>query len=188
MSNVKIKAFFIFTMGWGINKRMSAFAKWAVSLVLPTVLWAGCVRTVPPPVPQDAKSPGVTLNTGGDTRGTVLYDPALSPPPPPNPYAAVSDKIVLPERQKIAWELAEIDLHAHLQAAKAYPVPTPASPNYSKRNARDAAERQAEFNAYLLEKYRARFCNQFRVTYDQIALISEEGRDKNWPMPPSLPN
>ncbi len=168
---------------------MSAFAKWAVTLALPTALWIGCARTVPQraPVAADA-TPGVTLNTGGDTRGTVLYDPVLSPPAPANPYAAVSDKIVLPERQKIAWELAEIDLHAHRQAALACPVPTPSSPNYSRRNTRVAAERQAEFNAYLLEKYRARFCNQFHVTYDQIAMIREEGRDKDWPMPPSPPD
>lgn len=81
--------------------------------------------------------------------------------------------------------LAEIDIHAHLQAANAYPVPEAGSPDYSKSSARDTAERQASFNAYLLEKYHARFCNQFHVTYDELTLIREEGRDKNWPMPSS---
>ena len=81
--------------------------------------------------------------------------------------------------------LAEIDIHAHRQAVNAYPVPEAGSPGYSKSAARDDAERQATFNAYLLEKYHARFCNQFHVTYDQLALLREEGRDKNWPMPPS---
>ena len=80
--------------------------------------------------------------------------------------------------------LAEIDIHAHQQAAKAYPVPDIGSPGYlSKSKSRDSAEQQASFNAYLLEKYHARFCNQFHVTYDQIALIIEESRDKSWPMP-----
>ena len=131
------------------------------------------------------KPPGVTTNSGGDTRGTILFQPAPPLPNAPDPYAAVSSKFVLPQRQKFAYELAEIDLHAHQQAANAYPVPLPGSPGYTKQKAQTAAERQALFNAYLLEKYQARFCNQFHVTYDQLALFIQEGRDKNWPMPPS---
>lgn len=147
---------------------------------------AGCAHpALPPPAPPaDQKPVGVTANSGGDTRGTILYQPGPPPATPPDPYAAVSSKLVLPERQKLAWMLAEIDLHAHQQAANAYPVPQPGSPGYlSKLESREAAEQQATFNAYLLEKYHARFCNQFHVTYDQTVLITEEGRDKNWPMP-----
>ncbi len=157
--------------------------KWGVRLALASLLCAGCARTIPPPA-SESKPAGVTANSGGDTRGAVLFQPGPSPAHPPDPYAAVSSKIVLPQRQRIAWELGEIDIHAHRQAAQAFPVPDTSSPGYSKSRARDAAERQAEFNVYLLEKYRARFCNQFHVTYDQIALIREEGQDKNWPMPP----
>ncbi len=152
--------------------------------VLVSVL-AGCTRTPPPAPVLDPKPLGVTANSGGDTRGTISYRPGPVPANAPDPYAAVSSKITLPQRQKIAWELAEIDSHAHRQAVNAYPVPAEGSPNYSKSTARDAAEQQASFNAYLLEKYQARFCNQFHVSYDQLALIREEGRDKNWPMPPS---
>jgi len=150
--------------------------------------FAGCTHSVLTP-PQEAptadpKPVGVTANSGGDTRGTILYQPDPSSASPPDPYAAVSRKIVLPQRQELAWMLAEIDIHAHQQAAKAYPVPDIGSPGYlSKSKSRDSAEQQASFNAYLLEKYHARFCNQFHVTYDQIALIIEESRDKSWPMP-----
>jgi hypothetical protein len=106
------------------------------------------------------------------------------PANPPDPYAAISGKITLPQRQKLAYALAEIDLHAHQQAENAYSVPSASSPGYSKKRALHIAEHQAQFNVYLLEKYHARFCNQFGVTYDQLALIIQEGRDKNWPMPP----
>ncbi len=171
-----------------------------VRLFLPVLLLitlTGCTRVVPPvlppvlpPAPPPASQPepvaGVTANSGGDTRGTISYRPGPAPTNPPDPYAAVSAKITLPQRQKFAWMLAEIDLHAHQQAANADPVPEPGSPRYSSKSAaRDAAEQQAAFNAYLLEKYDARFCNQFHLTYDQLALIREEGRDKNWPMPSS---
>ena len=159
--------------------------------VLPLLAVTGCTHVSPPvsspvpvPAPQPAPIAGVTANSGGDTRGTVSYRPDPAPANPPDPYAAVSSKLTLPERQKLAWMLAEIDSHAHQQAANAYPVPEPGSPGYSSKSAaRDTAEQQATFNAYLLEKYHARFCNQFHVTYDQLALIREEGRDKNWPMP-----
>ncbi len=166
---------------------------YAVLRLLPAALLvsvlAGCARPArPAPLPVSAPAdppPGVTANSGGDTRGTVAYRPSPIPENPPDPYAAISGKIVLPQRQKLAWMLAEIDIHAHQQAANAYPVPEAGSPGYSKSTARDDAERQATFNAYLLEKYHARLCNQFHVTYDELALLREEGRDKNWPMPPS---
>lgn len=158
-------------------------------LLLPALLiFAGCAQTAPPRPPAEAadtKPPGVTANSGGDTRGTILFQSGPAPAKPQDPYAAVSGKFVLPQRQKFAYELAGIDLHAHQQAANAYPVPTPGSPGYTKQKAQTDAERQALFNAYLLEKYHARFCNQFHVTYDQLALIVQEGRDKNWPMPPA---
>ena len=171
---------------------MSASAGKLGLLVLMPLCLAGCTHPVLPPPPQtptaDPKPVGVTANSGGDTRGTVLYQPGPASAVPPDPYAAVSSKIVLPQRQKLAWMLAEIDLHAHQQAANAYPVPEIGSPGYlSKAKSRDLAEQQATFNAYLLEKYHARFCNQFHVSYDQIAMITEEGRAKNWPMP-SVPN
>jgi len=167
---------------------MYAFASRIWSLLPALLIFAGCTQTAPvkpPAEAADTKTPGVTANSGGDTRGTVLYQPGPSPVNPPDPYSAVSSKFVLPQRQKFAYELAEIDLHAHQQAANAYPVPDASSPGYSKQKAQTAAERQALFNVYLLEKYHARFCNQFHVTYDQLALIVQEGRDKNWPMPPS---
>jgi hypothetical protein len=66
----------------------------------------------------------------------------------------------------------------------AYPVPTVMQPGYTKKSALVQAERQAQFNAYLLEKYRAHFCNQFHVSYDQIITLIKESREKNWPMPP----
>ena len=158
-------------------------------LALLLSLLAGCTHTPPPvsagatPPAADPKPAGVTANSGGDTRGTILYQPGPAAASLVDPYTAVSSKIILPQRQKLAWELAEIDSHAHRQAANAYPVPEAGSPGYSKSAARDAAEQQASFDAYLLEKYHARFCNQFHVTYDQLALIIQEGRDKNWPMP-----
>lgn len=116
-------------------------------------------------------------------RGTVLYQPNPSQMPP-NPYALVSDKFVLAQRQKMAWALEEIDQHAHLQAVHAFPVPDPSWKGYTKIKASIAAQQQARFDAYLLEKYHARFCNQFHVTYDQLMLLIQEGREKSWPMPP----
>ena len=158
-------------------------------LFLPVLLLVtGCARTIPTalpaPTPAQPKPPGVTANSGGDTRGTILYQPGPLPAVPPDPYAALSSQFVLPERQKMAWALAEIDRHAHLQAENAYPVPAVPGTGYAKIKAQTRAEQQAQFNAYLLEKYHARFCNQFGITYDQLALIIQEGRDKNWPMPP----
>ena len=169
---------------------MSAFVNRAALLVLTLAALAGCTQTMPKKTPPpfteapDPKSPGVTANSGGDTRGTILYQPSPLPAQAPDPYAAVSGKFVLAQRRKLAYMLAEIDLHAHQQAENAYPVPEASSPGYSKQIALQDAERQAQFNAYLLEKYHARFCNQFGVTYDQLALIIQEGRDQNWPMPP----
>ena len=163
---------------------MYAANRWSFLLLLPIL--AGCTRTsinLPAEVPD--KTFVVTANSGGDTRGTILFQPGPPPTKPQDPYAAVSSKFVLPQRQKFAYELAEIDLHAHQQAADADPVPAPGSLGYSKQKAQTDAERQALFNAYLLEKYHARFCNQFHVTYDQLVLIIQEGRDKNWPMPPA---
>jgi len=52
----------------------------------------------------------------------------------------------------------------------------------------DDALHQAQFNAYLLEKYHAHFCNQYHLTYDQMLLIIKEGREKNWPLPPAPPD
>jgi hypothetical protein len=172
--------------------RMYAFANrtWPLllALLIFTLLFlAGCTQTTPikPPaeVPE-TKLPGVTTNSGGDTRGTILFQTSPLPAHPLDPYAAVSSKFVLPQRQKFAYELAEIDLHAHQQAENAYPVPEAGSPGYSKQTAQTAAERQSLFNVYLLEKYHARFCNQFHVTYDELVLMIQEGREKNWPMPP----
>ncbi|MGI4788084.1 MAG: hypothetical protein ACRYFS_04460 [Janthinobacterium lividum] len=168
---------------------MSAFTKWAMLLVLTLATLAGCTQTAstktgPSTAAAEIGSPGVTANSGGDTRGTILYEPSPAPAKPTDPYATVSGKFVLPLRQKMAWELAEIDLHAHQQAENAYPVPDPSSPSYSKVTALRDANHQAQFNAYLLEKYHARFCNEFGVTYDQLVLIIQEGREKNWPMPP----
>ena len=156
-------------------------------LFLVLLFFTGCTQTPtkPPVEAADTKPPGVTANSGGDTRGTILYRPGPPSANAADPYAAVSSKFVLPQRQKLAYALAEIDLHAHRQAASAYPVPASPAPGYSKQKAQTDAERQALFNAYLLEKYHAHFCNQFHVTYDQLALIIQEGRDKNWPMPPS---
>jgi len=146
-------------------------------------LAAGCSKPPPPPAPAPL-STGVSANSGGDTRGTVLYHPAPLPKKPPNPYAPVSDKFVIAQRQRMAWALAEIDLHAHTQALHTYPVPDSSWRGYTKQKALGQALRQAQFNAYLLEKHHAHFCNQFHLSYDQLVLIIKEGREKNWPMPP----
>lgn len=154
------------------------------ALAVAALIMGGCSNPPPPPAPP-APPPGVSANSGGeDTRGTVLYHPILPPKTPPNPYALVSDKFVIAQRQKMAWALAEIDLHAHQQAAQTFPVPDPSWRGYTKQKAAAQALRQAQFNAYLLEKHHAHFCNQFGITYDQLVLIIKEGRDKNWPMPP----
>ena len=156
------------------------------ALATAALMAAGCSKPPPPPAPAPPPS-GVSANSGGDTRGTVLYHPPPPPKKPPNPYAAVSDKIVIGQRQRLAWALAEIDLHAHAQALQTYPVPDPSwrGYTYTKQKAVDQALRQAKFNAYLLEKHHARFCNQFHISYDQLVLIIKEGREKNWPMPPA---
>jgi len=143
----------------------------------------GCVKPPPPPAPLPPP-PGVSVLAAGDTRGTVLYHPA-PPRKPPDPYAPVSDKFVIAQRQELAWELAEIDQHAHAQAARTYPVPDPSWRGYTKQKAVAQALRQAQFNAYLLEKHHAHFCNRFRLSYDQLVLIIKEGREKNWPAPPA---
>ena len=173
---------------------MSVFPRRAApALALTALLLGGCHQPAPPPPPAPPR-PGVSANSGGDTRGTILYQPAPTPratspqappKPPPNPYAPVSDKFVIGQRQQMAWALAEIDLHAHQQSLHGYPVPDPSWKGYSRAKAQAQAVRQAQFNAYLLEKYHARFCNQFHVTYDQLVLIIREGREKNWPMPPA---
>ncbi len=153
------------------------------ALALAALAAGGCSK--PPPLPPPPKPAGVSANSGGDTRGTILYHPAPPPKMPPNPYAPVSDKFVIGRRQKMAWALAEIDLHAHQQAVHTYPVPDPSWKGYTKQKALAQALRQAQFNAYLLEKHHAHFCNQFGISYDQLILIIKEGREKNWPMPPA---
>lgn len=177
---------------------MSSFSRQAASRLTPALLaflsllafsslfTAGCTPSSPPP--PSVKLPvsvGVTANSGGDTRGTILYRTPAHPliKPPLDPYEAVSSKFVIGERQKMAWALAELDDHAHLAAVHAYPVPDPSWKGYDKEKSLAQARRQALFNAYLLEKYRARFCNQFHLTYDQMKLIIQESRLKNWPMP-----
>ena len=145
---------------------------------------SGCSHPAPPP-PSKPPPGGVTANSGGDTRGTVLYHPPVPPKTPPDPYAPISDKFVIGQRQQMAWALAEIDYHAHLQSLHTYPVPDPTWKGYTKEKALAQALRQAQFNAYLLEKYHAHFCNQYHITYDQLILLVKEGREKNWPMPPA---
>jgi len=166
---------------------MSSFPRpTAIGLILAAMLAAGCSHN-PPSSPDDGPfvTQGVTANSGGDNRGTVLYhSPSSSPRQKPDPYEPISSKWVISERQKMAWALAELDDHAHVAAVHAYPVPDPSWKGYDKDRAIAQAQRQAQFDTYLLEKYRARFCNQFHLTYDQMILIVQEGRQKNWPMPP----
>ena len=163
---------------------MRLFSRRAAGLmgVLFVLASAGCFHAAPPVKP--AHPAGVTANSGGDTRGTVLYHAPASSKPAIDPYETVSSKFVIGQRQRMAWALAEIHDHAHLQAFHTYPVPDPTWRGYTKAKAQAQALRQAQFNAYLLEKYHARFCNQFGLTYDQMILIIKEGREKNWPMPP----
>ena len=153
------------------------------ALALVSLTAGGCSK--PPAPPPAPRPPGVSANSGGDTRGTVLYHPPPPPKNPPNPYALVSDRFVIGRRQRMAWELAEIDLHAHAQALQTYPVPDPSWRGYTKQKALAQALRQAQFNAYLLEKNDAHYCNLFHLSYDQLVLIVKEGREKNWPMPPA---
>ena len=153
------------------------------ALATAALIVEGCSKPPAPPAPAPAAT-GVSANSGGDTRGTVLYHPPPLPKKLPDPYAAVSGKFVIGQRQRLAWELAEIDLHAHEQAVRTYPVPDPSWRGYTKQKAVAQALRQAQFNAYLLEKHHAHFCNQFNISYDQLVLIIKEGREKNWPMPP----
>ena len=143
----------------------------------------GCSK--PPPPPPAPKPTGVSVNGGGDVRGTISYRAPAHLQAPPNPYALVSNKFVLGQRQRMAWALAEIDNHAHQQASHTYPVPDPSWRGYTKQKALAQALRQAQFNAYLLEKHHAHFCNQFGISYDQLILIIKEGREKGWPMPPA---
>ena len=171
---------------------MSSFSRQATSrlamsfLAVSGIFAAGCSPS--PPLASSIKphvSVGVTANSGGDTRGTILYHTPPHAPVKPmlDPYDAVSSKFVIGERQKMAWALAELDDHAHLAAVHAYPVPDPSWKGYDKEKSLAQARHQARFNAYLLEKYRARFCNQYHLSYDQMKLIIQESRLKNWPMP-----
>ena len=153
------------------------------ALVVAMGVAGGCAK--PPPPPPAPQPPGVSLDGGGDTRGTISYRPPAPLKMPPNPYAPVSDKFVLGQRQRMAWALAEIDNHAHQQALQTYPVPDPSWRGYTKQKAVAQALRQADFNRYLLEKHHAHFCNEFHLSYDQLILIIKEGREKNWPMPPA---
>ena len=171
---------------------MSSFSRQAASRLAPgllafsSLLVAGCAPSSPSASSiKTSVSVGVTANSGGDTRGTILYHTPPHAPvkPMPDPYDAVSSKFVIGERQKMAWALAELDDHAHLAAVHAYPVPDPSWKGYDKEKSLDQARRQARFNAYLLEKYRAHFCNQYHLSYDQVKLIIQESRLKNWPMP-----
>lgn len=165
---------------------MSSFSRRRAALLLSLIALAGagCTHPAPPDVPKPGPH-GVSIGADGDVRGTVMYHPPVLPAkqPPPNPYTSVSDKFVIGKRQEMAWALAEIDDHAHLQAFHVYPVPDPTWKGYTKEKALAQALRQARFNAYLLEKYHARFCSQYHISYDQLTLIIKEGREKNWPMP-----
>lgn len=153
-------------------------------MLLLMLLCAGCAPPAPPP--PEAPLPGVTANSGGDTRGTVLYRPGPLPAATFNPYAAVSDVFVIGQRQEMARALAEIDAQAHAQAARRYPVSPPGTPRYSKPFASVRAQRQAQLNVTLLEKYHAHFCNQYHVTSGQMILIIQEAREKHWSLPPPL--
>lgn len=154
----------------------------------------GCAPPAAPPAldtpplnmpPPDTPPPGVTANSGGDTRGTVLYQPAPQPSvPAANPYAALSDRFVIGQRQQMAAALVQMDIDAHTQAALKYPVPQLGSPRYSKQFASVRAQQQAKLETQLLEQSRARFCAQYQVTFDQCELLLREARAKHWPLPP----
>ncbi len=152
------------------------------------LLAAGCDRPVPAPanpVPANSASPpGVTANSGGDTRGTVLYRPAPPPlVPAADPYTALSGRFVIGQRQQMAAALVQIGTSAHTQAALRYPVPEPDSPRYSKPFASVRAQQQAKLEIQLLEQSRAHFCAQYQVTFDQCELLLREAREKHWPLP-----
>lgn len=150
---------------------------------LTLVCLAGCARPISPP--PDAPPPGVTANSGGDTRGTVLYRPAPPPPvPAADPYAALSSRFVIGQRQQMAAALTQLGLDAHTQAALKFPVPERGSPRYSKPFASVRAQQQAKLQVQLLEQSHARFCAQYQVTFDQCALLLREAREKHWPLPP----
>lgn len=144
----------------------------------------GCVPPAAPP-PVDTTPAGVTANSGGDTRGTVLYQPAPPPlVPAADPYAALSGRLVIGQRQQMAAALVQMNTDAHTRAALKYPVPEPGSPRYSKQFASVRAQQQAKLEIQLLEQSRARFCTQSQVTFDQCELLLREAREKHWPLPP----
>ncbi len=151
---------------------------------LTLICLAGCARPVAPP-PLDMRPPGVTANSGGDTRGTVLYRPAPPPAvPAADPYAALSSRFVIARRQQMAAALVQMDTDAHTRAALKYPVPQPGSPRYSKPFASVRAQQQARLETQILEQSRARFCAQHGVTFDQCELFLREARQQHWPLPP----
>ena len=158
-----------------------------ILLVLPgltLICLAGCARPAAPP-PLDTRLPGVTANSGGDTRGTILYRPAPPPAvPAPDPYAALSSRFVIGQRQQMAAALTQMDTHAHTWAALKYPIPAPGSPRYSKPFASVRAQQQARLQTQLLEQSRTRFCTQSGVTFDQCEMLLREARQKHWPLPP----
>jgi len=152
------------------------------------LLAAGCDRPMPAPVTPAPVTPappaGVTANSGGDTRGTVLYEPT----PPPlvslaDSYTALSDRFVIGQRQQMAAALVQMNTYAHTRAALRYPVPEPGSPRYSKQFASVRAQQQAKLQTQLLEQSHARFCTQFQMTFDQCELLLREARQKHWPLP-----
>ena len=147
-------------------------------LLLAVAGLAGCARPAAPP-PLDAPLPGVTANSGGDTRGTILYRPG---PPPAVPDAALSSRFVIGQRQQMAAALFQGDAEAHTRAALRYPIPERGSPRYSKPFASIRAQQQAQLNTQLLEQSRAHFCTQYQMTFDQCELLLREARAKHWPL------
>ncbi len=148
---------------------------------LTLICLAGCAPPADPPL--DTRLPGVTANSGGDTRGTILYQPGPLPAVPANPYAALSSRFVIGQRQQMAAALTQIDTDAHFKASLKYPVPQPGSPRYSKQFASIRAQQQARLETQLLDKSHARFCNQYHISYDDCLLILQEAREKHWPLP-----
>ena len=153
----------------------------SVSL-LAVVGLAGCARPAAPP--PDTRLPGVTANSGGDTRGTILYEPAPPPATSADPYAALSSRFVIGQRQQMAAALTRMDTDAHAQAALKYPIPAPGTPRYSKQFASIRAQQQARLETQLVDQSHARFCNQYHLTYDDCLLLLQEAREKHWPLPP----